>query len=100
MKNFCHDHVLELKGISFLSANFCLVFKWMENGDLRSYVKQHETSTAQLMQFCADIASGMAYLATQSVFHRDLAARNCLLDARLRVKGRFRLFSVRKAAIY
>ena len=86
----------------------------MDNGALNSYVRRNRDlswgfiinfyfeyfllllqvpktpySRRQLISFCADIASGMTYLAKNNVFHRDLAARNCLLDADLSVKGIF-----------
>ena len=89
MRDFEHKHVLSLKGIVEIKGNFCLVFKWMENGALNSYVKKNKSSISfrQLLSFCRDIADGMAYLAQRNVFHRDLAARNCLLDGQLLVKG-------------
>ena len=88
MRDFDHTHVLSLKGIVDINGNFCLVFKWMENGALNSYVKKHKTTEfRQLLKFCRDIADGMEYLASKNVYHRDLAARNCLLDDNLSVKG-------------
>ena len=30
-----------IKGIVFIKNNFCLVFKWMDNGALNSYVRRN-----------------------------------------------------------
>ena len=88
MRDFDHKHVLSLKGIVELNRNFCLVFKWMENGALNSYLKKNKSCPfRQLLSFCRDISDGMAYLASKNVYHRDLAARNCLVDGDLLVKG-------------
>jgi len=43
-------------------------------------------SPQQLLRFGADVASGMAFMADNSLVHRDLAARNVLVTAGFRAK--------------
>lgn len=88
MRGLDHKHVLSLKGIVEIDDNFCLVFKWMENGSLNLYVKKNRNQLPEklMINFCRDIADGMEYLSGNNLIHRDLAARNCLLDDKLRVK--------------
>nr|KAG5702262.1 hypothetical protein BaRGS_030617 [Batillaria attramentaria] len=89
MKDFDHDHVLGLLGLSEGDRGLPLVvLPFMPRGDLLTYVKDEnmEMTVGDVLRFCTDIASGMEYLAGQKLVHRDLAARNCMLDDDLRVK--------------
>jgi len=40
----------------------------------------------QLVDVCAQVAAGMAYLESQNYIHRDLAARNILVGENVTVK--------------
>ena len=40
----------------------------------------------QLVDVCAQVAAGMAYLESQNYIHRDLAARNILVGENINVK--------------
>jgi len=40
----------------------------------------------QLIDVCAQVAAGMAYLESQNYIHRDLAARNILVGENISVK--------------
>ena len=40
----------------------------------------------QLVDVCAQVAAGMAYLESQNYIHRDLAARNILVAENINVK--------------
>jgi len=40
----------------------------------------------QLIDVCAQVAAGMAYLESQNYIHRDLAARNILVGENVNVK--------------
>ena len=41
---------------------------------------------AKLIDICAQVAAGMAYLESQNYIHRDLAARNILVGENINVK--------------
>ncbi|XP_038073903.1 hepatocyte growth factor receptor-like isoform X2 [Patiria miniata] len=89
MKDFKHPHVLELIGVCINSNNMPLVvLPFMKHGDLLTYIRdpKNELTARDLLEFCRQVAEGMAYLANRKFVHRDLAARNCMLDDNLRVK--------------
>lgn len=68
----------------------------MECGDLKTFLRKNREdednkkanppSLSQMYKMAAEIADGMAYLASKKFAHRDLAGRNCMLSADLTVK--------------
>ncbi|XP_048252880.1 hepatocyte growth factor receptor-like [Haliotis rufescens] len=89
MKEFDHENVLQLLGISVSeSQQPMVVLPFMANGDLLSFVSDDakEVRVYDILRWGVDIADGMNYLSTLKLVHRDLAARNCMLNDNLRVK--------------
>lgn len=89
MRDFEHDNVLALIGVTFDSSGLPMVITpFMLYGDLRSYISDEASSPTvkELIEFGTQVAKGMAYLSNLKFVHRDLAARNCMLDENLIVK--------------
>ena len=107
MHEFNHPNILKLLGVCIEQEPFCMLFQYMEHGDLNSYLRKHNTrgtmsNIAQLsgsqvdLQGCLpiqllvnmsiNIAAGLEYLAQHHYIHRDLATRNCLIDSNFTVK--------------
>ncbi|XP_003738572.1 hepatocyte growth factor receptor [Galendromus occidentalis] len=91
MKDFNHQNVLRLIGVSFDNNNSTdpmIIVPFMANGDLLTYIRNQDNkpTVKDLITFGANIALGMSYLTTQKFVHRDLAARNCMLGEDLIVR--------------
>lgn len=88
MKDFDHENVLSLVGLSFEGALPLVVLPLMENGALIDFVHDERNilTVRDLINFGTQIAKGMEYLSNQKFVHRDLAARNCMLDGMMTVK--------------
>jgi len=92
---FDHPNILKLLGVCLEEEPLCMIFEYMELGDLNSYLRSKAVSVSQpsavisiqqLVNMAIDIASGLEYLSARHFVHRDLATRNCLIDIKLCVK--------------
>ncbi|XP_022668965.1 insulin-like growth factor 1 receptor isoform X4 [Varroa destructor] len=97
MKRFNSYHVVKLLGVVSKGQPVYVIMELMSNGDLKSYLRSHRPDQGeapkgdpptyrQVVQMAAEIADGMAYLASLKYVHRDLAARNCMVATDLTVK--------------
>ena len=58
----------------------CLVLELAEGGDLKTYLREADSSVLQAkLGALYQISSAVEYLHSKSILHRDLAARNVLL---------------------
>ena len=112
---FDHDNIIKLYGICMSEGFYCLVFEYMDLGDLNEYLRSSASSTQrrimnpldnsirsrtesnlsnspawlnsqQLVSICHQITLGMEYLSSLNHIHHDLATRNCLVSTGLVVK--------------
>jgi serine/threonine protein kinase len=84
MAKLSHTHVTGLVGASLKQQPWLVAIEFMMYGDLRDVLKALRGKRVPLraveMIYCAaQVASGMAYVASKRLIHLDLAARNCLL---------------------
>ncbi|OTF72282.1 insulin-like receptor [Euroglyphus maynei] len=98
MKTFNSNFLVKLLGVSTVDEPILVVMEYMENGDLKRFLRQRYQdylksrnsdllpSFDQLARMAIQIADGMHYLHSKKVIHRDLAARNCMVAADLTVK--------------
>ena len=112
---FDHENIIKLYGICMSESFYCLVFEYMDLGDLNEFLRCSASSiqrrimnpldssarsrtesslsnnpprlnSQQLVAICHQIALGMEYFAGLKHVHRDLATRNCLVGTGLVVK--------------
>ena len=95
MNQFDHPNILKLLGVCFDKEPLCLIFEYMDLGDLNNYLRRTAVSCSrssstltvqQLADMAVHIAAGLEYLAVRHFVHRDLATRNCLINEKLFIK--------------
>ena len=83
-----HPHVIKLLATCFVTQPMMLVFEYMRNGDVKTYLRAlkdngrtDELGEVHMLHLSLDAAAGFAYLQGQKYVHRDIAARNVLLSS-------------------
>lgn len=71
-----------------MTAQMMLITQLMPLGCLLDYVRKHKDNIGSkvLLNWCTQIAKGMAYLEERGIVHRDLAARNVLVQSPGQIK--------------
>ena len=84
-----HPNIIKLYGVHFETMPVMIVFEFLKDGDLLSYIQNHvpeqnsgfvPSPTEHFTNICLQVARGMDYISSKRLVHCDLAARNCLVD--------------------
>ncbi|XP_039600984.1 cytoplasmic tyrosine-protein kinase BMX-like [Polypterus senegalus] len=88
MMKLRHPKLVTLYGVCTKEFPIYIVAEYLSSGCLLNYLHDHgkDLQSNQLVEICADVCDGMAFLESKNFIHRDLAARNCLVDKCLTVK--------------
>ncbi|KAJ7142965.1 kinase-like domain-containing protein, partial [Mycena epipterygia] len=77
-RQLSHPNLLPFFGLYYLDNRLCLVSPWMENGDVREFLKNAPPNTDRL-PLIVDVAMGLEYLHKEQIVHGDLKGMNILV---------------------
>ncbi|CAL4066521.1 unnamed protein product, partial [Meganyctiphanes norvegica] len=104
LAEFDHPNIVRLLGVCAIGRPMCLIFEFMECGDLNEFLRScsptnyivrstksdsfsdSKLSYEDMLQIGTQISAGMVYLSDRKFVHRDLATRNCLIGKDMKVK--------------
>ncbi|KAF7354936.1 Protein kinase domain-containing protein [Mycena sanguinolenta] len=77
-RQLSHPNLLPFFGLYMLDNRLCLISPWMDNGDLKDFLKNAPADIDHI-SLMVDVARGLDYLHSQDVVHGDLKPVNILV---------------------
>ncbi|KAJ8764592.1 hypothetical protein K2173_006464 [Erythroxylum novogranatense] len=89
-----HGNLVQLEGLCMdpENANFYLIYEYVENGSLHSWLHDHKTEKLDWktrLSIAVDVANGLQYIHEHTrpkIVHKDMRSSNILLDSKMRAK--------------
>ncbi|KAJ6585269.1 kinase-like domain-containing protein [Mycena capillaripes] len=78
-RQLSHPNLLPFLGLYMLDSRLCLISPWMDNGDLKEFLRNSATDIDRV-SLIVDVAMGLEYLHKERVVHGDLKAANILVS--------------------
>ena len=103
MKKLRHPALVQLCAVCTKEEPFFIITELIAHGNLLDYLRGDGRSLKlqQLIDVCAQVAAGMAFLEEKKCIHRDLAARNILVAHGLKCKiSTLSIYSVSDTGIH
>ncbi|KAF7377305.1 Protein kinase domain-containing protein [Mycena sanguinolenta] len=83
-RQLSHPNLLPFFGLYYLDERPCLVSPWMENGDIRTFLRNRSWKLDSRNSFILDVALGLQHLCEKHVVHGDLKTANILVTPSFR----------------
>ncbi|KAJ7614116.1 hypothetical protein FB45DRAFT_938019 [Roridomyces roridus] len=84
-RQLSHPNLLPFYGLYKFRHRLCLVSPWMENRDIRAFLKEQMWETDRLLSLILDVALGLEHLHAMHVTYGDLSIDNILVTSSGRV---------------
>ncbi|KAF9789186.1 kinase-like domain-containing protein [Thelephora terrestris] len=101
MKQINHDNILPFYGVSTTVSDFCLVFPWYSNGNIKDYLKRKQDINR--FNLLSGAVNGLQFLHGNRIVHGALRPSHILIDddgnARLSYGGRGSIVAVPNTSI-
>ena len=78
-----HPKIVQFFGFSKDTDSLCLIFEYMENGNLQDYLKSYSLTLVEKLNILIDVSVALHYLHTRypnKIMHRDIKPSNILLN--------------------
>jgi len=84
MESLRHPNIVLFVGACLQKRNLCIVTEFMEGGCLKDLLTEAKNGRgldwSQMLRYCQDAVSGLAYLHGQGIVHRDIKSNNLLVS--------------------
>jgi len=79
MQTLIHPHIVRLIDYRMVEKPYYLVYEYLPNGDLYTYVQKHTVSVTDICRIFCQVLEGLEYMHRKGIVHRDVKPHNILL---------------------